>query len=102
MNAEKKNVGKVTPEQKDEIQALFERRNSLKELFMVVNPNNAELYERVIADMAETQKKFEAWWSDRAAEYGWEGAADARWEIDFNTCDIYLVCDKHCDCDGCR
>jgi hypothetical protein len=59
MNAEKKNVGKVTPEQKAEIQALFERRNSLKELFMVVNPSNAELYERVIADMAETQKKFE-------------------------------------------
>ena len=93
MNAEKKNVGKVTSEQKDEIQALFERRNSLKELFMVVNPSNKELYERVIADMAETQKKFETWW---------EGAADARWEIDFNTCDIYLICDNSCGCDGCK
>lgn len=101
MSAEKKKVGKVTLEQRDEIQALFERRNSLKELFMVVNPSNAELYERVVADMAETQRKFEAWWSDRAGEYGWEGAADAHWEIDFGACDIYLVYDKTCDCGGC-
>ena len=90
MNAEKKLVGKVTPEQRDEIQALFERRNSLKELFLVVPPNNQDLYERVVADMALTQKKFDQWWSDRGAEYQWEGKENGHWEINFETCEIFL------------
>ncbi len=90
MSAEKKLVGKVTPEQRDEIQALFERRNSLKELFLVVPPNNQDLYERVVADMAQTQKLFEKWWSDRGAEYQWEGTENGHWEINFDTCEIFL------------
>lgn len=90
MNAEKKLVGKVTPEQKDEIQALFERRNSLKELFLIVPKDNQDLYERVVADMAQTQKKFDQWWSDRAAEYQWEGRENGHWEINFETCEIFL------------
>ena len=90
MNAEKKLVGKVTPEQKDEIQALFERRNSLKELFLIVPKDNQDLYERVVADMAQTQKKFDQWWADRAAEYQWEGRENGHWEINFDTCEIFL------------
>ena len=86
----KKLVGKVTPEQRDEIQGLFERRNSLKELFLVVPPNNQDLYERVVSDMAQTQKKFEKWRSDRGAEYQWEGKENGHWEINFETCEIYL------------
>ena len=90
MSVEKKLVGKVTPEQKDEIQALFERRNSLKELFLIVPKDNQDLYERVVADMAQTQKKFDQWWSDRAAEYQWEGRENGHWEINFETCEIFL------------
>lgn len=98
MSAEKtkKVVGKVTPEQRDEIQSLFERRNSLKELMMIVNPaENNELYERVLADQTETRKRFEQWWSDRGKEYCWEGSENGNWEIDFQTCEIFLV---SCDC----
>ncbi|MDO4569148.1 MAG: CXXX repeat peptide modification system protein [Planctomycetia bacterium] len=91
MSAEKKVVGTVTPQQRDEIQGLFERRNSLKELFMIVDPKNTALYERVVADMSETQKKFDQWWSDRAKEYQWESAENGNWEIDFQTCEIFLV-----------
>lgn len=86
----KKIVGTVSPEQRDEIQGLFERRNSLKELFMIVNPENTALYERVVADMAETQKNFDLWWSDRAKEYQWESNENGSWEIDFQTCEILL------------
>lgn len=88
---EKQKVGNVTPEQKDQIQALFERKNSLKELFMIVKPENVDLYERVVADMAETQKKFDQWWSDMAAEYHWEGCESGNWEINFETCEIFLT-----------
>ena len=90
MSAEKKRVGKVPPEQRDEIQVLFERRNSLKELLLVVPAENQDLYERVVADMAQTQKKFDQWWADRAAEYRWERRENARWEINFDTCEIFL------------
>ena len=90
MSAEKKLIGKVTPEQRDEIQALFERRNSLNELFIIVSEDNKDLYDRVVADMDKTQKKFEQWWSDRAAEYNWESRENSHWEINFETCEIYL------------
>ena len=91
MSAEKgKIVGKVTPEQRDEIRSLFERRNSLKELFMIVDPNNQALYDKVVADTATTGAKFQKWWDDRAKEYQWEGNDNSSWEIDFDTCEIFL------------
>ena len=84
----KKLVGKVTPEQRDEIQTLFERQNSLKELFLIVPKDNQDLYERVVADMTQTQKKYDQWWSDRAKEYQWKDGD--HWEINFDTCEIFL------------
>lgn len=95
----KKTVGSVTPEQRDEIQSLFERRNSLKELFMIVDPQNQELYDKVVADMGETGTKFQKWWDDRAEEYHWESAENGNWEIDFDTCEIFLR--EEC-CNGCQ
>lgn len=97
----KKLVGKVTPEQRDEIQTLYERRNALKELFKVVPKDNQDLYERVVADMAQTQKNFDQWWEDRSKEYQWEGKKNGRWEIDFDTCDIFLCEDCPEICENC-
>lgn len=87
----KKLIGRVTEEERDEIQTLFERRNGLKELASVVDANNSELYERLIADMGETGSRFQKWWDTMAAKYDWERAINGNWEIDFGTCDIYLV-----------
>lgn len=87
----KTKVGQVTVEEKKEIQALFERRNGLKELFQVVTPSNTELYERVVKDMGETSSKFQKWWDDMAAKYKWQGVENGNWEINFDTCEIFLV-----------
>ncbi len=86
----KKLVGKVTEEERDAIQSLFERRNGLTELAKIINNDDA-LYERLVADMGATGMKFQKWWDDMAAKYQWESAENGNWEIDFNTCDIYLV-----------
>ncbi|MCL2646421.1 MAG: CXXX repeat peptide modification system protein [Phycisphaerales bacterium] len=94
----KKIVGRVTPEQRSEIQKLFERRNSLKELFMIVDPKDQTLYEKVVADMGATGTKFQKWWDDRAAEYHWESSKTGSWEIDFNTCEIFLLEREECGC----
>lgn len=85
----KKLVGKVTEEEKNDILALFERRNGLTELAKVVTKND-EIYERLITDMGATSTKFQQWWDDMSQKYQWESSDNGSWEIDFNTCEIFL------------
>ena len=88
----KKLVGQVTVEEKDEIQMLFERRNGLVELGKILTADNAELYEKLVKDMGETGTKFQQWWDTMAQKYQWESTEGGNWEINFETCEIYLVC----------
>lgn len=87
----KKEIGKVTEQERDEIQVLFERRNGLNELAKILTADNNELYERLVKDLAETSAKFQNWWDTMADKYQWEGYENGHWEIDFNDCKIYLV-----------
>lgn len=89
--AEKKQIGKVTPEEKNEILTLFERRNGLNELAKILTADNAELYERLVKDMGETGSKFQDWWNRMAEKYQWESVEGGNWEINFDTCEILLV-----------
>lgn len=88
---ERKLVGQVTIEEKNEIQTLFERRNGLSELAKILTPDNAELYEKLVKDMGETATKFQHWWDTKARNYNWESAENGNWEINFETCEIFLV-----------
>lgn len=90
-NYMKKLIGQVTPEEKNEIQALFERRNGLHELAGVITANDTDLYEKLVKDMGETNTRFQQWWDRTGAKYQWESAENGNWEINFETCDIYLV-----------
>lgn len=87
----KKEVGRVSEQERDEIQTLFERRNGLTELAKILSVNNKELYERLVNDMGETSTKFQQWWNRMGEKYQWESADNGNWEIDFSTCEIYLV-----------
>lgn len=87
----KKEVGFVTPEERDEIQTLFERRNGLNELAKILTLDNTELYEKLVKDLGETGTKFQNWWDRMASQYNWESAPNGNWEIDFNDCKIYLI-----------
>ena len=87
----KKVVGQVTPEEKNEIQQLFERRNGLNELVKILTPENTELYEKLVKDLGETANKFQSWWNRMADKYQWESTDDGNWEINFETCEIFLV-----------
>ncbi len=89
--ATRKLVGQVTPEEKDEIQALFERRNGLNELAKIVTADNTELYEKLVKDLGETGTKFQAWWDRMSVKYQWESIEGGNWEINFETCEIFLV-----------
>lgn len=87
----KKLVGQVTPEEKNEIQTLFERRNGLNELAKILTADNADLYEKLVKDLGETGSKFQNWWDTMAQKYKWESAENGNWEINFETCEIFLV-----------
>ena len=86
----KKYVGLVTLEEKNEIQLLFERRNGLNELAKILTPDNEALYQKLVKDMGETGTKFQQWWDNMAAKYQWESIEGGNWEINFDTCEIYL------------
>lgn len=90
----KKIVGQVTIEEKDEIQKLFERRNGLNELAMILTVENEALYEKLVKDLGETGAKFQNWWNRMAEKYNWESVEGGNWEINFETCEIYLVTEQ--------
>ena len=87
----RKEIGRVTEQERDEIQSLFERRNGLNELAKILTPGNTELYERLVRDLGETATKFQGWWDRMSSKYGWESAENGNWEIDFDNCTIFLV-----------
>lgn len=87
----KKTVGRVSPEERSEIQKLFERKNGLAELAKIVDASNVDLYEKLVKDMGETGTKFQQWWDTMSQKYQWESAEGGNWEINFETCEIMLV-----------
>lgn len=87
----RKIVGKVSEQEKNEIQILFERRNGLNELARILTPDNTELYERLVKDLGETSTKFQQWWDSLSSKYQWESAPNGSWEISFQTNEIILV-----------
>lgn len=89
--ATRKLVGQVTPEEREEIQNLFERRNGLNELAKILTIDNTELYEKLVKDLGNTSTKYQNWWDRMSRKYQWEGSVNGNWEINFDTCEIYLV-----------
>ena len=79
------------PQERNEIQQLFERRNGLNELAKILTADNHELYEKLVKDMGETGTKFQSWWDRMGEKYQWESIDGGNWEINFDTCEIYLV-----------
>ncbi len=86
----KQKIGQVTPEERNEIQQLFERRNGLNELAKILTPDNDALYQKLVADLGDTSTRFQQWWDRMAQQYGWQGTPTGHWEINFESCEIFL------------
>ena len=87
----RKLVWQMTPEERNEIQTLFERRNGLNELAKILTSDNTELYEKLVKDMGETSTRFQSWWTRMSQKYQWESSENGNWEINFDTCEVFLV-----------
>lgn len=90
----KKVIGRVTEDEKNEVQTLFERRNGLNELSQILTVENEALYEKLVKDLGETGTKFQNWWNRMGEKYNWESAEGGIWEINFETCEIYLITEQ--------
>lgn len=97
-------VGQVTVGERDEIQGLFERKNALRELAIVLKEQSASsgevdepMYEKVVKDLGETTTKFQSWWDRMAQKYQWKNLPNGSWRINFETCEIYLESAVTCE-----
>jgi len=96
-DVKKKEIGRVAPEERDEIKELFERKNGLVELVKSLTSlskddlENNSLYDKLTSDMGKVSIKFQSWWDRMSKKYSWENSAGYKWEIDFDTCKIFLV-----------
>lgn len=86
----KKIVGRVTKEECEIIHKLCERKNSLKELALIIN-DDANIYEKLVSDLTNTNLQYQQWWNDMSKKYHWEQCENGHWEIDFESCDIFLI-----------
>lgn len=84
-------IGQITPEEKNVIQALFERRNGLVELSKALTADNSDLYEKIVIDISETSTKFHEWWNSMAEKYHWKRVEGGNWEVNFETNEIILI-----------
>jgi CXXX repeat modification system protein len=87
-------VGKVTETERDEIKILFERKNGLVELFKSIQDSSHPLYDRIVQDMGATATRFQKWWDEKSKQYKWKGAEGHHWEINFETCEIFMKKDR--------
>lgn len=96
----KEKVGTVTKEEMEEIRQLHDRKTALHELIPSLNTGliskekSDELYEKIIADMGQTNSKSQDWWNRMGLKYQWKSHPNGYWNIDFSTNEIFLVVDN--------
>ena len=94
MKNQKIYIGTVTPDERDVIKSLFERKNALKELFKVlpdIEKKEADiLYDKIVRDLGDITTRYNDWWAKTSIKYKWENSLGKQWEIDFDSCEIFI------------
>ena len=71
---------------------LSSRREFLRKLGSMALPaDNGVLYEKMVQDMGRTQTAFKKWWDDMSKKYAWKSIEGGNWEIDFDSCEVFLI-----------
>lgn len=94
MNESRKLIAKISEAERDEIRSLYERKGSLIELFKTFdgedNEQSNKLFNKVVNELSVTSRAYNEWFASKSIEHNWENIPGASWQIDFNTCDVYL------------
>lgn len=81
-------IGKVSEEEKNEIQLLFERKKALNELSCLISQED-ELYSKLQEDKKETSEKYQKWWTAMSQKYNWDNGENSELFIDFESNEVY-------------
>ena len=83
----------IKEELEKENKSLKENINKIKEYLFpdLIFNSKISFDEKMVKDLGETSTKFQSWWDRMAQKYQWESAENGNWEINFETCEIYLV-----------
>ena len=90
-------VGMVTVEEKNELMILFERKLGIEELAVTLESDllaaekKDQMQDKMISELGKTKLKLQAWWDKMYAKYNWKSVEGNKWNIDFQTCEIYII-----------
>lgn len=82
--------------EKDEIESLFERINSLHSLSLTLAANNdlfqenSNMFERIVSDLTQTQKMYNQWWQRIADKYHLDKSRLEEYRVNFQDSYLYF------------
>ena len=81
-------VGKVTEEEKREIEILYEKKTALKNLLKIKLKRNDK--EKIADELKNIEQLMEQWGKEKSEKYAWKSKPNGKWQILFSTCEILL------------
>jgi CXXX repeat modification system protein len=89
-------VGKVTEEEKNEMLILFERKLGIDELAFTLESDllsedkKESMQDKMITELGKIKLDMQTWWNKMCEKYKWKSVDGYKWNIDFQTCEIFL------------
>ncbi len=90
-------VGNVTKEEKNELLVLYERKVGIEELTatfesdLLSTEKKEIMLEKMISELGKVKLNMQAWWDRMYERYDWKSGEGYMWNIDFQTCEVFLV-----------
>lgn len=88
----KEKLGDITADECEKLKAIYLRKSALEELLISLDTTDksGNLYERIMSDLIECKKSMSEWWNDVSSRNGWDYGPEYRWEVQFNTREVFL------------
>lgn len=88
-------LGTVTEDECKRLQAVFDRKMALQGLVRALSDMPAqasnELYDRLVKDYGEVERKMREWWEEIYHKYNWPNPPQASWSLEFSTLKVTLT-----------
>lgn len=89
-------VQQMLESEREEVEALFERMNSLQTLSLTLAANNdlfqenSHMYERIVSDLSQTQKMYQQWWERIGDKYNLNKSRLEEYRVNFQDSCLYF------------
>jgi CXXX repeat modification system protein len=89
-------VGRVSADERNQIQELLSTRYGLMELLSVFEegptaPDEKRFFNKVNQDLKSVSSRLDSWWASAVRKHHWRITRDCQWQIDFETGEISLL-----------